>query len=860
MKIKTKGTAAVMFLAALFVLFLAVFAWLPNGAATASAATQPRYDHTFQYSCSIDKDGKLSASSGTTSRLTVGSASYFDTFTFGLQIYGSSSSGSATSSIGQYFGFDTVHIVADVDTSYQWTGNYSLLRSVRLTNASGGTVVRDSVSGEGDTLSTSLYSGSLPEGIYNLTVEWTTRSKPNTFANEIIETTITTSFGIDTTAPTGTLYGGDTRLSDGATTSEAVSFEATDARSGLDALYVQKPGSSSYSTYRSGTKLTAKGKYSFYCTDKAGNRSGIYTVTLEDAHAHQYTAKVTPPTCTTGGYTEYTCTECGDSYIGDKTAALGHDYRSTTSSVSCTTGGTIRFTCSRCGDTYIEDIPATGHSYQSKTVSPTCTAGGYTRHTCIRCGDSYTTNQTSALGHSYAVSSERDPTCTSGSVTIFRCSRCGDTYSDEDSDALGHSYDADVVDPTCTAGGYTAFSCRRCGYSYTGNSTAALGHSYKAATTPSSCTAEGYTTYKCTRCGASYTDSPTQATGHSYVAEIVPSTCTERGYTVYTCSKCGDSYRTNETQPLGHAYVISTEGATCTESGVTVYACTRCGASYEGGLTAPLGHNYVAELRPASCTEEGGTVYTCTRCGNHYNGDPTPTLGHAYVSQAVAATCEEGGYVLHTCSRCGDSYKDNETQPLGHNFITEECPPSCTEGSRVVYTCQVCGFEKTEETGTYPTGHDYTSTVLRAATCTEAGERKFVCDVCGEEYTEIIPATGHTYAITDSASEDGVTVRIYTCSVCGDTYTQELGDQYDEVTSYVEDLFEQYRPYMVWVFLATAGVWSIVMGVCFAIAQKHEEKEKAKRMIFNYIIGLVVIFCILVAAPLLVRGIAALVT
>lgn len=31
-------------------------------------------------------------------------------------------------------------------------------------------------------------------------------------------------------------------------------------------------------------------------------------------------------------------------------------------------------------------------------------------------------------------------------------------------------------------------------------------------------------------------------------------------------------------------------------------------------------------------------------------------------------------------------------------------------------------------------------------------------------------------------------------------------------------------------------------------------------MIFNYLIGLVVIFCILVATPLLVRGIAALVT
>ena len=383
MKSKTKRVTAVIILAVLLTLLSALLL-LPNGAATASAATTPRYDHTFQYSCSIDKDGKKSTSSGTTSRLTVGSASYYDTFTFGLQIYGSASSGSATSSIGQYFGFDTVHIVADVDTSYQWTGNYSLLRSVRLTNASGGTIVQESASGEGGTLSTSLYSGSLSEGMYNLTVEWKTRSKPNTFANEIIETTITTSFGIDKTAPTGTLYGGDTRLSNGATTTEAVSFEATDTRSGIDQLYVKKPGASSYSTYRSGTKLTAKGKYSFYCTDKAGNRSSTYTVTLQDAHEHRYTAKVTPPTCTTGGYTQYTCTECGDSYTRDRTAALGHDYRSTTSGVSCTTGGTIRFICTRCGDSYTEDIPATGHSYQSKTVSPTCTSGGYTRHTCTR--------------------------------------------------------------------------------------------------------------------------------------------------------------------------------------------------------------------------------------------------------------------------------------------------------------------------------------------------------------------------------------------------------------------------------------------------------------------------------------------
>ena len=47
------------------------------------------------------------------------------------------------------------------------------------------------------------------------------------------------------------------------------------------------------------------------------------------------------------------------------------------------------------------------------------------------------------------------------------------------------------------------------------------------------------------------------------------------------------------------------------------------------------------------------------------------------------------------------------------------------------------------------------------------------------------------------------------------------------------------------------------MGVFFAIAQKNEDKEKARKMIRNYVIGLVVIFAILVACPYLVKGIAA---
>ncbi len=65
---------------------------------------------------------------------------------------------------------------------------------------------------------------------------------------------------------------------------------------------------------------------------------------------------------------------------------------------------------------------------------------------------------------------------------------------------------------------------------------------------------------------------------------------------------------------------------------------------------------------------------------------------------------------------------------------------------------------------------------------------------------------------------------------------------------------------MWWVLLASAGIWSIVIGVMIAIAHKNEDKEKAKKMLVNYVIGLVVIAIIVVACPFLIRGISVLIT
>ena len=45
-----------------------------------------------------------------------------------------------------------------------------------------------------------------------------------------------------------------------------------------------------------------------------------------DALGHDYVPEVTEPTCTEQGYTTYTCSRCGDSYVTDYVDALGHEW------------------------------------------------------------------------------------------------------------------------------------------------------------------------------------------------------------------------------------------------------------------------------------------------------------------------------------------------------------------------------------------------------------------------------------------------------------------------------------------------------------------------------------------------------
>ena len=155
---------------------------------------------------------------------------------------------------------------------------------------------------------------------------------------------------------------------------------------------------------------------------------------------HTYEAVVTDPTCTTEGYTTYTCScGCGDSYISDF-VDVRHDYEAVVTDPTCTEQGYTTYTCSICEDTYVDDYTDPRHTYDSVVTPPTCDTDGYTTYTCSICGDTYTGDEVPA-GHDYTVV-VTPPTCTEEGYTTHTCIHGDHEYVDGNVDALGHTPDA----------------------------------------------------------------------------------------------------------------------------------------------------------------------------------------------------------------------------------------------------------------------------------------------------------------------------------------------------------------------------------------------------------------------------------
>ena len=470
---------------------------------------------------------------------------------------------------------------------------------------------------------------------------------------------------------------------------------------------------------------------------------------------HDYTAVVTAPTCTKDGYTTYTCTICGDSYVVDQVAALGHQYKAVKTAPTCEKKGYTTYTCT-CGDSYVADeIAALGHDYTAVKTAPTCETKGYTTYTCA-CGDSYVADKVEALGHHYTTVVTK-ATCETDGFTTHTCERCGDVYKDSTVAAYGHDFTTVTVEPTCTQPGSITKTCGNCDKT-SREEISALGHSYEKVVTAPDCEKKGYTTYTCA-CGDSYVADEVAALGHRYTEEVTNPTCETAGSVKYTCH-CGDSYE-EQLAALGHSHNAVVTAPTCVASGYTTYTCA-CGDSYVADEVAALGHDYNTVVTAPDCENAGYTTYTCS-CGDTYVADEVAALGHDYDAVVTAPECETAGYTTYTCS-CGDTYVADEVAALGHDYDAAVTAPTCVASGYTTYTCACGDSYVADEVAAL--GHDYDA-VVTDPTCLAPGYTTYTCS-CGDSHVaDEVEAHGHSYT---SAESNGYLV--HTCEFCGDAYTE----------------------------------------------------------------------------------------
>lgn len=141
--------------------------------------------------------------------------------------------------------------------------------------------------------------------------------------------------------------------------------------------------------------------------------------------------------------------------------------------------------------------------------------------------------------------------------------------------------------------------------------------------------------------------------------------------------------------------------------------------------------------------------------------------------------CLDKGSEKRVCSVCKE-IEMRDVDSLGHNWekdFTVDIEPKCEiAGSKSIH-CSRCDVVK-DITPIAPIGHDYESSITKAATCTENGIKTFVCkNDPSHTYTEDIPKLGHIYVVSvtkqPTCEENGI--KTFVCSNNpSHTYTEEI--------------------------------------------------------------------------------------
>lgn len=358
-------------------------------------------------------------------------------------------------------------------------------------------------------------------------------------------------------------------------------------------------------------------------------------VTLK--HTCKETSVVTPPTCTTDGYTTHTCSVCGNSNTDTPVAAQGHSEASHEGqAATCTVAGWEAYvTCARCNYTTYVEIPATNHEgtlVQVDALAATCTTDGHNAYEyCTACD--YTTKVVaSQTGHNmgawYTV--EGSTSCT-GSTQRRDCQNEGcDHFETQDGNGSGHSLGEWTVHTaaTCTTDGEERKSCANCDY-YESRTLEATNHKdtlVRVEAQAATCTEAGWGAYEyCTACDHT-TKVEIAALGHGHTKGLSYEDL-ENGKHNVVCNDC-----TAVTSTVNHAFnaehkcdcgAIETFVITFVDYNGTVLSAEN--VEYNTmptapAVTAPANHTFAGWNTEVTAVS-GAKTYTATYTLNAINGE-----------------------------------------------------------------------------------------------------------------------------------------------------------------------------------------------------------------------------------------------
>ena len=480
------------------------------------------------------------------------------------------------------------------------------------------------------------------------------------------------------------------------------------------------------------TQANHTDKAVYYKSCVCGLASTTDTFQSGETVSHEYTSVVTAPTCTTAGYTTYTC-ECGHTYTGDEVDALGHnEVTDEAKAPTCTeTGLTEGKHCDVCGEVLVaqETVPATGHKF----IDGKCVCGAeyevkaeWALTTTLKNGDQVLIG---APNYGKLLSAEK--------VSAGSYYNKGVDYSETN---FANVTDAEIFVVTANDDGTYTFT------SLTGK-VIALASSYSSLNE----TGEHKSWALTDREDGTFL---VKNTGRNTYLEWYAS---KNNWSTYTAGNTKEYYlsfyakNADYSEDHVHNHISAVAEPTCTEAGYTTYTCA-CGDTYTVEGAPATGHTYVRGI--CACGEKDPTYVDYYLIGyingaDYGNAGDWENLGeYKFVDGTLVATFTADSYVgIKSANLNGEIVgwfwsKNYETSNVG----TFEHGKNYGEKMFISGNLQVTFTLVVNEDGSLTLSVEYHKhayeTSVTEPTCTTAGKTTYTC-TCGDSYSEDIAKLGH---------------------------------------------------------------------------------------------------------------------